>query len=130
METNFSHLKASKVCSCCKIEKPLSEFGKNARNKDGHDCYCKDCKSKIQRENRLKRLAKEANTLPPVTSPAPDAENHAPIEHAEKPQQDKLLKDCTPRELILELKNRGYKGRLVWQPPMPQPIVINLEEFN
>lgn len=65
METNFSHLKASKVCACCKIEKPLSEFGKNARNKDGHDYYCKDCKSKIQRENRLKRLAKKANTLPP-----------------------------------------------------------------
>lgn len=54
---------------------------------------------------------------PPATLPAPDAES-------------KLLKDCTPRELILELKNRGYKGRLVWQPPMPQPIVINIEEFN
>lgn len=132
METSFSHLlKASKVCACCKIEKPLSEFWKNARNKDGYDNYCKGCKSKIQRENRLKRLAKEANTLPPpVTSPAPNAASHAPLEHAEKPQQDKLLKDCTPRELILELKNRGYKGRLVWQPPMPQPIVINIEEFN
>ena len=62
MGTSFSHLlKASKVCSCCKIEKPLSEFGKNARNKDGHDYYCKDCRNKKQRE----RLAKEANTLPP-----------------------------------------------------------------
>ena len=132
MGTSFSHfLKASKICACCKIEKPLSEFGKSAGNKDGHDYYCKDCKSKIQRENRLKRLAKEANTLPPpVTSPAPDAASHAPTEHAEEPQQYKLLKDYTPRELILELKNRGYKGRLVWQPPMPQPIVINLEEFN
>ena len=115
MGTSFSHLlKASKVCACCKIEKPLSEFGKYARNKDGHDCYCKDCKSKIHRENRLKRLAKGANTLPPpVTSPAPDAASHAPIEHAEKTQQGKLLKDYTPRELIMELKNRGYKGRLV-----------------
>ena len=66
MRTSFSHLlKVSKVCACCKIEKPLSKFGKNARNKDGHDYYCKDCKSKIQRENRLKRLAKKANTLPP-----------------------------------------------------------------
>ena len=72
MGTSFSHsLKASKVCACCKIEKPLSEFGKNARNKDGHDYYCKDCKSKIQRENRLKRLAKKANTLPPSDLPCP-----------------------------------------------------------
>lgn len=121
-------MKATKVCSCCKIEKPLSEFGKNVRDKDGYDYYCKDCKSKIQRENRLKRLAKETDA--PAISPNANVASHAPIEHAEKPQQDKLLKDCTPRELILELKNRGYKGRLVWQPPMPQPIVINLEEFN
>ena len=127
MGTSFSHLlKASKVCSCCKIEKPLSEFGKNRRTKDGHSFYCRD----YQNEKLQASKARKKDTLPSVTSPAPDAENHAPIEHAEKPQQDKLLKDCTPRELILELKNRGYKGRLVWQPPMPQPIVINIEEFN
>jgi hypothetical protein len=122
METNFSHLKASKVCTCCKIEKPLSEFGKNRSTKDGHSCYCRDCQNAKMRASR----GRKKDALPSVTSPAPDAETHAPIEHAE----DKLLKDCTPRELILELKNRGYKGRLVWQPPMPQPIVINIEEFN
>lgn len=114
METNFSHLKASKVCTCCKIEKPLSEFGKNVRAKDGHNIYCKVCQNEKIRESRERRK----NTLPPPAAlPAPDASS-------------KLLKDCTPRELILELKNRGYKGRLVWQPPMPQPIVINIEEFN
>lgn len=113
METNFSHLKASKVCTCCKIEKPLSEFGKRANMADGHNIYCKSCQNAKLRESKARRK----NTLPPATLPAPDAAS-------------KLLKDCTPRELILELKNRGYKGRLVWQPPMPQPIVINIEEFN
>lgn len=114
METQFSHLKASKVCACCKIEKPISEFGKRASLADGHNIYCKSCQNAKLRESRARRK----NTLPPPTAlPAPDAAS-------------KLLKDCTPRELILELKNRGYKGRLVWQPPMPQPIVINIEEFN
>lgn len=46
------------------------------------------------------------------------------------PQGKTPLSEYTPRELIMELKGRGYKGRLVWQPPMPQPIVINIEEFN
>lgn len=110
METNLTHLKASKVCTCCKIEKPLSEFGKRTANKDGHNIYCKSCQNAKLRESNARKYSA------PATLPA-DAES-------------KLLKDCTPRELILELKNRGYKGRLVWQPPMPQPIVINIEEFN
>ena len=64
METNFSHLKASKVCACCKIEKPLSEFGKNARLKDGHNIYCKVCQNEKIRESRERRK----NTLPPPSS--------------------------------------------------------------
>ena len=120
METNFSHLKASKVCACCKIEKPLSEFGKNARLKDGHNIYCKVCQNEKNRESRERRK----NTLPPPAAlPAPDATSHD--------QQGKTpLSEYTPRELIMELKDRGYKGHLVWQPPTPQSIVINIEEFN
>ena len=119
METQFSHLKASKVCACCKIEKPISEFGKRASLADGHNIYCKSYQNAKLRESRARRK----NTLPPTALPAPDAASHD--------QQERTpLSVYTPRELIMELKNRGYKGRLVWQPPMPQPIVINIEEFN
>lgn len=32
-----------KQCALCKIEKPLSEFSKNARYKDGYYKHCKNC---------------------------------------------------------------------------------------
>ena len=32
-----------KVCSKCKIEKELSEFGKRSGSKDGHKGACKEC---------------------------------------------------------------------------------------
>ena len=33
----------TKVCSKCKIEKPLEKFGKNKTKKDGYQYYCKKC---------------------------------------------------------------------------------------
>ena len=40
----------TKVCSGCKVEKPLSEFPKNKREKDGFHHYCKMCNN--QRVNK------------------------------------------------------------------------------
>lgn len=33
-----------KTCSKCKVEKPMEDFQKLARNKDGHTSQCKVCK--------------------------------------------------------------------------------------
>lgn len=35
-----------KICSKCKQEKPISEFGKNKKRKDGLKVYCKECRKK------------------------------------------------------------------------------------
>lgn len=35
----------TKICSKCKKEKPISEFGKNKAKKDGLQAECKECKS-------------------------------------------------------------------------------------
>lgn len=34
---------ATKTCRCCKIEKPVSAFGKDAYKRDGLNVYCREC---------------------------------------------------------------------------------------
>ncbi len=41
----------SKVCTKCKEEKPLNEFVKDSRTKDGTRSYCKECYNKGKRKN-------------------------------------------------------------------------------
>jgi hypothetical protein len=47
-----------KVCSRCKEEKSLLEFGIDKKTKDGRNCYCKECAKIRGREYRVKNLDK------------------------------------------------------------------------
>lgn len=53
-----------KICSRCKESKPLEEFPKNKRRKDGHNTYCKPCHKAYVEEhyqaNRQVYLDREA----------------------------------------------------------------------
>ena len=48
----------TKICSNCKQEKPISEFPKCKRNKDGLDTHCMDCRNKKNRAYREKNKEK------------------------------------------------------------------------
>ena len=59
----------TKSCSKCKIEKPVSEFCKNKRNKDGLHPWCKACRKEYREvnkaaiseyHNKYKKVNKEA----------------------------------------------------------------------
>ena len=39
-----------KICSKCKVKKPLTEFNKNKRSPDGHRPDCKICKNKVSKD--------------------------------------------------------------------------------
>lgn len=41
-----------KVCVSCGIEKPLDDFHRKYRSKDGHNSYCKECANAKMREWR------------------------------------------------------------------------------
>lgn len=45
----------TKACRKCRVEKPLSEFGKDSRVADGRRATCKSCRNRQLREKR--RLA-------------------------------------------------------------------------
>lgn len=47
-----------KICSECKEDKPLAEFNKNKRRKDGYHEYCKCCR-KAQYKRRDSKSARE-----------------------------------------------------------------------
>ena len=52
-----------KTCAKCSTQKPLDQFNKNARSKDGHTSYCKPCALAVvgawRRANPEKRAANQ-----------------------------------------------------------------------
>lgn len=80
---------ATKVCPRCKRELPVSEFYRNKSQSDGLNTYCKECFNKYYLKNRA-----SAVTPPKVGNPE--------------------LSGFTPRQLIQELRDRGYRGTLTY----------------
>lgn len=81
------------TCKCCGTQKPLSEFNKNAW---GYKNVCRECENKHRDENRKERKRLREQAL--------DAMNARTLK----------LNDFSPRELMAELKRRGYDGELTY----------------
>ena len=77
----------TKLCKKCGRELPTTDFNKCASNKDGLQSYCRECQHEIQKD-RTTCLRKIKNDNP--------------------------LSRYTPRELMLELKARGYDGTITY----------------
>lgn len=52
-----------KICKKCGEEKPLEEFPKAFRRKDGRNSWCKVCTSKANKENRQKTKPVESDNF-------------------------------------------------------------------
>ena len=61
MKADFE--KGTKVCSKCKKELPINEFGKDKKNKDGLNNQCKNCKNKYQKNISKANNDKTMNTF-------------------------------------------------------------------
>lgn len=81
----------TKKCTKCKRELPVSEFWKNASKEDGLQDYCKHCG---------KEYIKNRKTS---TSPA---------SNLRKVYSNPDLAKFTPKQLMEELRSRGYSGEL------------------
>lgn len=78
----------TKLCKCCGRELPIEMFNKHKRNSDGLQIYCKDCQKQKNQLSINKRKLEVINSE---------------------------LAKYTPRELINELRRRGYKGTLTYE---------------
>mgnify|MGYP001057383539 CR=1 FL=1 len=93
-----------KKCSKCGRELPVSEFWKNASTEDGLQTYCKEC-GNVYARNRKKTPGGGGNLKKIYSNPE--------------------LAKFSPRELIAELKARGYTGELKYTQTISLNIIIN-----
>lgn len=112
----------TKVCSKCGREWPLSEFYKKSTSKDGLQSYCKACSKKLAIEYAQKsREKKKAHKI---------EDERIEFEGKYKIYTCKELAPFTPRQLMLELKARGYAGDLLYREVKVTEHRINLSTLD
>lgn len=112
----------AKVCRKCGQELPISEFTRKATAKDGLQCYCKKCNSKVTAEYARKRKEREkARKI---------EDERIEFESKYKIYTNKELAKFTPRQLILELKARGYVGTLLYEEVIVNKHFIDLAKYE
>lgn len=80
----------TKICCKCRRELPVSEFYKAKNSKDGYQGVCKECAREYHR--------KKAKVERPASTDGGGGG----------------LEKYTPRELLEELRRRGYKWSSLW----------------
>lgn len=109
---------ATKVCPKCGRELPTTEFYGNKHNKDGLQDKCKDCQREWNREYaRRKKEERRIEKLNPedkveTEKVIVDAKEHTMVKVYSEPELAKF----TPRQLMAELKSRGYRWDYMLEP--------------
>lgn len=112
----------TKVCKGCGRELPTTEFYANKNMKGGLGTYCKECSNRLSTEYARKRRERKKA----------EAKENERIEFEKKYKiyTRKELAPFTPRELMLELKARGYTGDLLYQEIKVTEHRINLSKLE
>lgn len=93
-----------KKCSHCGQLKPVSDFYRKSNTKDGLQTYCKSCQAEVSHKQAMKRTEerRERKALSEISTPPT----------LQSTQSANPLAKFTSRELIAELRRRGYRGEL------------------
>lgn len=110
----------TKVCTKCGKELPIENFYINKSLKGGHDNCCKECKNAYAKEWARKRTAKLKKI----------EDDRVEFEKKYKIYTCKELAPFTPRDLMLELKARGYEGELLYVEHIVKEHRINLGKLE
>lgn len=108
----------TKKCPKCGRELPTTEFYTNIRNKDGLQDKCKDCQREWNREyNKRKKEEKRLDSL----NVEDKVETKKVIVDEKECTMAKVytnteLAKFTPREMMAELKARGFRWEYMLEP--------------
>jgi len=108
----------TKVCPKCGRELPTTEFYGKKHNKDGLQDKCKDCQRdwnrEYQRRKREERRVAELNHEDKIETERViiDTKEHTMAKVYSEPELAKF----TPRQLMAELKSRGYRWDYMLEP--------------
>ena len=118
----------TKVCSKCGRELPTGEFYRNANTKDGLQSCCRACSNKMAAESHRRKANKVKEQLKKLD--AMEAKQKPVEQPKHKVYTNPVLAPITPRELMLELKARGYEGELVFKEIKMTEHRINLSRLD
>ena len=98
----------TKICPKCGRELPRSEFSMKTNSKDGLQSYCKDCIREASRKSYEKRKGLLKATRDAIIR----KEGMDLLQVYSNPELAKF----TPRELMVELKARGFRWEYMLEP--------------
>lgn len=112
----------TKVCRKCGRELPITEFYKNKLYKDGYMNMCKKCNNAYSNESHKKKREQQRQKSLLGGAEVGDKKH--------KVYTNPILAPFTPRELMLELKARGYVGELLFVEHIVKEHRINLGKLD
>lgn len=104
----------TKRCYKCGKYKPHSDFNKNKRAKDGLQTECRECHAESMRKYHLKK-AEEIKTMN-TTKTSKEEESKVQESKMIKVYSNAELAKFSPRQLMEELKARGFKWDYMLEP--------------
>lgn len=102
----------TKLCKKCKIEKQISDFGKDRTRKDGYFPYCKECCNKDSKENYIKNKSEKIKYQKEYYQNHKKEKRQYDIEYREKNKKKRNLQESYnyANDNVYKLKKsiRGY----------------------
>ena len=103
-----------KVCHKCGRKLPVSEFYAKKKSKDGLQYYCKECHVQMSKSYYQNKKSTKYSIVDKVVTESKTVDTH---EHSmTKVYYDPELSKFTPRQLMAELKARGFRWEYMLEP--------------
>jgi broad-specificity NMP kinase len=99
----------TKICAKCKRELPLTMFTTNRSTKDGLQGHCRECQREYDRRRKERMKLERESAQAALRSASEIFEGHVVYRHRD-------LARFTHRQLLEELKARGYKWERMLEP--------------